>query len=327
MNVLITGGCGFIGSHLVDYYVNENHSVYVVDDLSTGRFENVAQFKNNPAFHFEKADILTWPDLDRAVSWADRIYHMAAVVGVYRVIAEPIQVLNTNILSCEKLLHAVKKSGHKPRILIASSSEVYGQGVNTTFSETDDLLIEPSAHSRWNYAISKLSNEAFGLSYFQQYDLPITMIRFFNTVGPKQSGHYGMVLPRFVEQAVSHQPITVYGSGKQSRSFCDVRDTVEALDRLANQTLSAGEIVNVGNDSEISIYALAELVKEIANSDSPIIHIPYEEAYGEVFVDIQRRKPNLEKFYKLTEYHHRWTLKETIRDLVNIKQTDQTHSS
>ena len=324
MNVLITGGCGFIGSHLVDHHMSKGHCVQVVDDLSTGQLDNIVQFKNSPTFSFSEADILTWPELEAAISWADRIYHMAAVVGVYRVIAEPIQVLNTNTLSCERLLRLAKQSGHKPRILIASSSEVYGQGVNTAFSETDDLLIEPAAHSRWNYAISKLSNEAFGLSYAQQYGLPVTLLRLFNTVGARQSGHYGMVLPRFVEQAVSQQPITVYGNGQQSRSFCDVRDTVEALDRLANQALSIGEVVNVGNDKEISINALAELVKQIAHSHSPIIHIPYQEAYGgEVFVDIQRRKPNLEKFYKLTAYQHRWSLKETIEDLVHRKQTDQ----
>ncbi len=322
--MLITGGCGFIGSHLVDYHMNKGHSVRVVDDLSTGRIENVAHFKDNPKFRFDEADIVTWPDLESAVSWADRIYHMAAVVGVYRVIADPIQVLNTNILSCERLLRIADQSGHKPRILIASSSEVYGQGLTAAFSETDDVLIEPAAHSRWNYAISKVSNEAFGLSYAQNKGLPITSVRFFNTVGSRQSGRYGMVLPRFIEQAVSAKPITVYGDGQQSRSFCDVRDTVEALDRLANQAASVGEIVNVGNDTEISINSLAELVKEIAHSDSSITHIPYEEAYGEVFVDIQRRKPNLEKFYRLTGYQHRWALKETIQDLVDRKRANKT---
>lgn len=300
--------------------MNQGHTVRVVDDLSTGRVDNVAHFKDNPKFCFDEADILTWPDLERAVSWAERIYHMAAVVGVYRVIAEPIQVLNTNVLSCERLLRIADKAGHKPRILIASSSEVYGQGLGVTFSETDDVLIEPAAHSRWNYAISKVSNEAFGLSYAEKKGLPTTSMRFFNTVGPRQSGRYGMVLPRFIEQAVSNEPITVYGDGQQSRSFCDVRDTVAALDHLAKQAASVGQIVNVGNDAEISIHALAELVREIAHSDSPIVHVPYEEAYGEVFVDIQRRKPNLEKFYALTGYQHRWTLKETIQDLVRKKE-------
>ncbi len=318
MHVLITGGCGFIGSHIAEYHMDKGDVVHLIDDLSTGNFDNVEQFKDRPNFRFNQVDILTWPELERTVAWADRIYHMAAVVGVYRVMAEPIKVLSTNIPGCERLLRAAANSGWKPRILIASSSEVYGQGQGQAFAETDNIIIESAAHYRWNYAISKIADEAFGLSYAQSAHLPITLIRFFNTVGPRQSGRYGMVLPRFVEQAVANQPLTVYGDGEQTRCFCDVRDTVQALDRLANSQESIQEIVNVGNDREISMNELAQMVKTMSNSKSEIVHIPYEEAYGEVFLDIQRRKPNLEKFYRLTGYHHQWSLEATITDLIEL---------
>lgn len=322
MHVLITGGCGFIGSHLVEYHLNKGNKVHVVDDLSTGSIHNVSAFQNNPNFQFDKADILTWSGLEKSAVWADQIYHMAAVVGVYRVLAEPINVLATNIPGCERVLRAVAATGWKPRVLIASSSEVYGQSLtdNIGFKESDNLVIESAAKNRWNYAISKIADEAFGLSYARELNLPVTLIRFFNTIGPRQTGRYGMVVPRLVEQAVHNQPITVYGDGSQSRSFCDVRDTVVALDALANTPDSVGEIINVGNDREISINHLAELIRNRANSNSPIVHIPYEEAYGkafgETFIDILRRRPNLEKFYGLTHFKHQWTLEQTIDDLI-----------
>ncbi len=322
MHVLVTGGAGFIGSHLVEYHLNKGHKVHVVDDLSTGSLQNIAVFQGNPHFLFTQADVLTWSELEKSAAWADRIYHMAAVVGVYRVLAEPINVLATNIPGCERVLRAAAANGWKPRIMIASSSEVYGQsqGTDSGFKETDNLIIESAAKNRWNYAISKIADEAFGLSYTRELGIPITLMRFFNTVGPRQTGRYGMVVPRLVEQAVNNQPITVYGDGNQTRSFCDVRDTVLALDALANTTDSVGEIVNVGNDGEISINDLAELIRKRAGSKSHIVHVPYKEAYGEKFdeayIDIQRRKPNLTKFFKLTGFQHHWTLEKTIDDLI-----------
>ncbi len=317
MHILVTGGCGFIGSHIVEHHIEKGDEVFVVDDLSTGSIQNISQFQNNPKFRLEEADILTWDGIHKAAAWADRIYHMAAVVGVYRVIAEPIKVLATNILGCERLLRAAQASSKKPRILLASSSEVYGPGHGTNFKETDDLIVEAAAQNRWNYAVSKIADEAFGLSYARSLGLPITLLRLFNTVGPRQTGRYGMVVPRFIKQAVNGEPITVFGDGKQTRSFGDVRDVVQALDIIAQKPACIGEIMNMGNDHEITINNLAELIRKKASSSSAIQHVPYEKAYGEAFVDIKNRKPNLEKFFKLTGFKHQWTLEKTIEDLIS----------
>jgi UDP-glucose 4-epimerase len=202
-HILVTGGAGFIGSHLVEYHLAKGDSVHAVDDLSTGTESNIAAFLDHPRFRFDQADILTWPALDKAAAWADRIYHMAAVVGVYRVLSEPIKVLATNVAGCERLLRAVHAGGWTPQVLIASSSEVYGSGINSNFREDSDLVIRSGAQSRWNYAISKLADEALGLSYARKYGLHVSIVRLFNTIGPRQKGHYGMVVPRFVEQALN----------------------------------------------------------------------------------------------------------------------------
>lgn len=317
MHVLVTGGAGFIGSNLIEYHLHKGDQVLGVDDLSTGSLNNIEMFQKNPQFRFEQADILTWNGLENAVAWADRIYHMAAVVGVYRVLEDPIKVLAINIAGCERLLRAVASSKWQPRVIIASSSEVYGPATLSPLKEDMILTIESGAKNRWNYAVSKLADEAFGLSYSRKLKLPITIIRLFNTIGPRQTGRYGMVVPRFVQQAVSGDPITVFGDGSQTRSFCDVRDTVVALDLLANNTDSIGEIVNVGNDHEVSIKTLAELVKHIAKSNSPIKFMSYQEAYGEDFEEIQRRRPDLSKLVRYTGFKHQWNLEHTITDLVN----------
>jgi UDP-glucose 4-epimerase len=315
-HILVTGGAGFIGSHLVEYHLAKGDSVHVVDDLSTGTESNIAAFLGHPNFRFDQADILTWAALDKAAAWADRIYHMAAVVGVYRVLSEPINVLATNVAGCERLLRAVHSGGWTPQVVIASSSEVYGSGINSDFREDSDLIIRSGAQSRWNYAISKLTDEALGLSYARKYGLHVSIVRLFNTIGPRQKGRYGMVVPRFVEQALSGQPITVFGDGSQTRSFCDVRDTIEFLDAIASDAATAGEIINVGNDREISIRELAELIRERAHSQSPLKFIPYLEAYGEQFEDMPHRRPNLEKLRSLTKYRPRWTLERTLDDLI-----------
>jgi UDP-glucose 4-epimerase len=267
---------------------------------------------------------------------------MAAVVGVFRVLENQIKVLSVNISATEKLLQAAYSGRWNPQIVIASSSEVYGHGLhckrffdyradfeierNDTderrkytikeFKEDMEPMVGSSAIPRWNYSISKLADETFGLSFARMYNMHVIIIRLFNTIGPRQTGRYGMVVPRFVKQALSGSPLTVFGDGLQMRSFCDVRDTVVALDLLANNPESKGQIVNVGNDREITIKELAEMVKKRAGSDSPIEYIPYDKAYGDYFEETYRRRPNLEKLYRLTNFKHKWTLEDTLDDLI-----------
>lgn len=332
MHVLITGGAGFIGSHLAELHLARGDKVHVIDDLSTGSLENIVRFQDLPNFRFDQADMLVWPQLERAAAWADRIYHLAAVVGVYRVLAEPTKVLAVNIAACERLLRAVKDSGWKPQVVLASSSEVYGHNDEDLLRETQDLVVSTRVGTRWNYSVSKIADEALGLSYAKKFGIPTVVARFFNTVGPRQSARYGMVIPRFIEQAVRGDPITVFGTGEQTRSFCDARDTAAALDRLAAHADTEGLVANVGNDREISMNALAQLIIERAGSRSSIEHIPYLKAYGEDFEDIRRRRPCLDRLRALTGFVHRYTLEQTIDDLIAAQrarnlETERGHST
>lgn len=320
MHVLITGGAGFIGSHLAALHLSRGDKVHVVDDLSTGSTANLAAFRQHPDFRFDEADMLVWPLLQQAATWADRIYHLAAVVGVYRVIAEPTRVLATNIAACERLYRTVAASGWRPQVVVASSSEVYGHRHESLLSEEMDLSVSTRAGTRWNYSVSKIADEALALSYAQKFGIPSVVARFFNTIGPRQTGRYGMVVPRFVEQAVQEQPITVYGDGSQTRSFCDVRDTVVALDMLASRRGGETVVANVGNDREISMNELAELVRSRAGSDSPIQHVPYLKAYGEDFEDIMRRRPALDRLRSLTGFRHHYTLEDTLDELIRERR-------
>ena len=320
MHVLITGGAGFIGSHLVQLHMERGDSVHVIDDLSTGRSSNISTHIDNANFRLSEADLLLWNGLDKAVAWSDRIYHMAAVVGVRRVLEDPVKVMSTNMAGTERLLRAVHKADWNPQVVIASSSEVYGFNGEPAFDEQSDLLFRSSGRLRWSYAATKLADEYLAFAYARKYNLNITVARLFNTVGPRQVGRYGMVLPNFIEQALSNEPITVFGDGSQTRSFCDVRDTAEALDLLAGSSEAYGDVVNVGNDQEIAIRALAELVRERAQSSSPIITIPYGKAYGEEFEDVTHRRPILDKLYRLTGYAPRWTLTDTIDDMITRKR-------
>lgn len=323
MHVLITGGAGFIGSHLAERHLAKGDQVHVVDDLSTGTLDNLRPFLDQPNFRFDEADVLTWSALERAAGWADRIYHLAAVVGVYRVLAEPTKVLAVNIAACERLLRAVKDSGWAPQVVLASSSEVYGHCEQSLLHEEMDLTVSTRAGTRWNYSVSKIADEALGLSYARRFRIPVVVTRFFNTVGPRQRGRYGMVVPRFIEQALAGGPITVFGDGEQTRSFCDVRDTVVALDAVAAHASRDGLVVNVGNDREISMNALARLVDERAGGRSPIMHQAYREAYGEDFEDIRRRRPDLTRLRRLTGFAHRYTLEQTIDDLLALGRQAQ----
>lgn len=316
MNILITGGAGFIGSHLAELHLNNGDNVLAVDDLSTGRRSNIESFLEDDRFRFEAADILDWPELEDAVAEADRIYHLAAVVGMFRVLDEPVEVMRVNVGGTEALLGEVVRSGANPEIIVASSSSVYGQTHEKRLHEEAELVFAPETGGLTGYALSKLANEIQAIAYGREHGLSIAIPRLFNTVGPRQAGSYGYVLPRFVRQALEGEPLTVFGDGSQTRSFCDVRDTVEALEILAGNSTAAGRPVNVGNTREISILDLAKLVIERAGSSSGIEFIPFEEAYGESFRTIGQRRPVVERLEETTGFQPRWTLERTIDDLL-----------
>jgi UDP-glucose 4-epimerase len=317
MRVLITGGAGFIGSHLAEFHLDRGDEVHCVDDLSTGTMENVAPFRDRPTFRFDRADILTWPALTEALEGTDRVYHMAAVVGMFRVLAEPEAVLATNVAGTERLLRCAAEAGSRPRVLVASSSEVYGPVGTHRLDETDALLVHcDTAKTQWNYALSKLAGEALGITYSGSFGLPVTIARLFNTTGPRQSGRYGMVVPRFVRQAALGEPVTVFGDGLQTRSFCHIADTVRALHLLCESDAADGEIVNVGNDRAITVLDLANLVRTIVGSSSPVIFVPPSEAYYHGFEGIRHRKPALDKLQRLVGFEHEHTLEDTITDLL-----------
>jgi UDP-glucose 4-epimerase len=321
MHVLITGGAGFIGSHLAERHLAQGDQVYVVDNLSTGSLSNLKPFRGHPAFRFAEADILHWNGLGEAVAWADRIYHMAAIVGVKKVLEDPVAVMATNMTGTERILRAIHHGGWNPQVIIASTSEVYGFNSQSSFAETDHIVLPSAGRLRWAYAVTKLADEFLAFSYARKYGLNIVVVRLFNTIGPNQVGHYGMVVPSFVKQAVSNEPLTIYGDGTQTRSFCDVRDTVVALDHLAGCPAAWGEVVNVGNDQEISIRDLAELIVQRAGSSSPLHFISYLDAYGEEFEDISHRRPVLNKLRALTGFQPEWTLNETLDDLIERECT------
>ncbi|MDX2346297.1 MAG: GDP-mannose 4,6-dehydratase [Legionella sp.] len=316
MNVLITGGAGFIGSSLVEYHLKKQDTVYVLDDLSTGYEKNIKVFLFDPNFHFIKADVLIYPDLEKIVFLADRIYHLAAVVGMFRVLKESEHVLAVNVGTAERLLQLARRSTRKPRFLMISTSEVYGIAHESPLKENSNLIVSSISANRSAYAISKITAESYALAYFHQFDVPITILRLFNTIGPRQMGQYGMVVPRFVKKAVAQEPLIVYGTGKQKRCFIDVRDVVCLMDEIAGNPEWIGEIVNLGSNQEISINELASLVKKIARSSSEIQHITYEKAYGQKFEDYQVRVPDLTKLKKHTQYHRQWDLERTLRDLI-----------
>ena len=324
MNILITGGAGFIGSHLAEYHLAKGDSVFALDDLSTGSEEvfNDINCGNHPGkFHFEKGDILTWPKLESEIASCDRIYHMAAVVGMFRVLKEPVEVTRVNVLGTERLLECVARCGNLPELVITSSSSVYGHSHEPVLSEGIELVYAPEKGGLTAYALSKLTNEIQAMGYREIHALPVSIPRLFNAVGPRQSGNYGFVLPRFIKQALSGQPLTVYGDGTQTRSFCDVRDTVAALDLLAGMPESWGRAVNVGNPREISILDLARMVIERSGSLSPIEFVSFEKGYGSNFWQITQRRPSIDLLQKLTSFQHVWTLEKTIDDLIERNRT------
>jgi len=310
-HVLVTGGAGFIGSHLVDRLLHDGKRVVVVDDLSTGSLRNLQAVENHPAMRVLTSKIAACAELPELVAQAESVYHLAAAVGVELVVKSPIHVLETNLHETEVLLEAA--APHRIPILLASTSEVYGKSQKPAFSEEDDLLIGPPQQSRWSYACSKLMDEFLALAYARERGLPVVIARLFNTVGPRQTGSYGMVLPRFIAQARRNQPLKVFGDGQQTRCFCYVLDTVEVLIRLQNSPAARGEVFNVGSTEEISILDLANQVIAMLGSKSAIEFVPYAEAYAPGFDDMHRRKPVVDKLARVTEFRPTTSLDEIIR--------------
>jgi UDP-glucose 4-epimerase len=320
---LITGGAGFIGSHLSEVLLERGEDVFVLDDLSTGSVENIRHLKANDRFHYVFDSILNKHLLAELVDESDVVIHLAAAVGVRLIVEHPVRTLETNIHGTQSVLDAASKK--KKLVFIASTSEVYGKSDKVPFHEDADLVLGPTTKSRWSYAASKALDEFLALSYWKERKQPIKIARFFNTVGPRQTGRYGMVLPNFVRQALAGEPITVYGSGKQSRCFCDVRDSVESLIRLLATDHSTGEVVNIGTDQEVTIERLAHLVKERTESDSPVTFVPYDQAYEPGFEDMPRRVPSLNKLEKLTGFRPAIPLVEIVDRVIAHSQKRREH--
>ena len=313
MKYLITGGAGFIGGHLTESLLGDGHQVTVIDDFSTGSIDNLSAVIDNPLLEVVEGDILALPELEYLITRSDLVFHLAAAVGVELVVHDPVRTINTNVHGTEKVLKgAVRKN---TRLIIASTSEVYGKSEKESFSETDDLLIGPSTHCRWSYACSKLLDEFYAMAYARSNKLPVTVARFFNTVGPRQTGRYGMVLPRFVSKALNNESLEVYGDGEQSRCFCHVFDTVRALRGLADSNETIGEIFNIGTRRQTTINALAEMVIDRLGSSSKIDHIPYEKAYEAGFEDMRRRLPNITKVTSTIGWTPEHSLETIIDDV------------
>jgi UDP-glucose 4-epimerase len=317
MNVLITGGAGFIGSHLAERCLAEGWNVAVLDNLSTGAAANIEHLKTRRGFSYKIDSIFNEPVVAEMVDCADVIFHLAAVVGVQRILAKPVQTIMTNVHGTEVVLrYAAKKGKH---VVLASTSEVYGKSTRLPFRESDDLVLGPTSIGRWGYAASKALDEWLALAYGREEDLPVTVLRFFNTVGARQTGRYGMVLPKFVGQALRGEPITVHETGEQRRCFSYVGDVVESVVRLAQAPAAVGEVVNIGNDQEVTINELAALVKEITGSPSPIEHVSYNQAYSHDFEDMPRRVPCLEKLESLIQYRPATPLDTIVRRVVDYE--------
>jgi len=307
---LITGGAGFIGSHLAERLLERGDQVLLMDNLSTGSMENIRHLKKYDRMHYFLEPLENRQLLAELVDESDIIFHLAAAVGVKLIVESPVRTIETNVNGTQMVLEAAVRK--RKLVFAASTSEVYGKNINVPFHEDADLVLGPTTKGRWSYAASKALDEFLALSYWKEKRLPVVIARLFNTVGPRQTGRYGMVLPNFVRQALEGAPITVYGTGQQSRCFCDVRDAVEALLRLAATDKAVGEVVNVGNDMEITIEGLARLVKGRTGSSSPIEYIPYDQAYEPGFEDMFRRVPCLEKLEQLTGFRPAIKLPEVV---------------
>lgn len=314
MRVLITGGAGFIGSHLAEALLDRGDEVYVLDNLSTGSIENITHLKNHPRFHYTIENVTNEPVLAELIDRCDVVVHLAAAVGVRLIVEAPVHTIETNVHGTEVVLkHANKK---KKLVVIASTSEVYGKSATVPFHEDADLVLGPSSKHRWAYACSKLIDEFLALAYWKERKLPVIIVRLFNTVGPRQTGQYGMVIPTFVRQALAGQPITVFGDGSQSRSFTYVGDVVRAMVALIDEPRAVGQVFNIGHGDEISIEALAERIRVLTGSRSDIVRVPYDRAYEAGFEDMPRRVPDISRIRTLIGYQPTVDLDEILTRVI-----------
>jgi len=314
MKALVTGGAGFIGSHLAERLLKDGQEVTVVDNLSTGSLKNIEGFKNKAKFDFVEGDVRDAELMEGLVKRSEVVFHLAAAVGVKLIADKPVHTIETNIVGTEVMLEAANKFGKK--IVIASSSEVYGKNEAVPFREEDDIVLGSTSFSRWSYACSKAIDEFLGLAFYQQYGLSVVIARFFNTIGPRQTGQYGMVVPRFVQRALKNEPVLIYGTGQQRRCFCYVEDVVDAVIGLMNCKEAAGKVYNIGSSEEITIDALADKIIEMTNSKSKKEFISYEEAYGRPIEDMMRRVPNLERIKKAIGWGPKMTLAEALSVII-----------
>ena len=318
MKALITGGAGFIGSHLSEYLLEQGHQVFAVDDLSTGNIENILQLKTHPHFHYTIDTIMNVPVTAELVDRCDVVFHLAAAVGVKLIVESPVRTIETNIKGTEIILELANKK--KKKVLITSTSEVYGKGKQLPFSEADDLVLGPTHKGRWSYACSKAIDEFLALAYWHEKGLPVVVTRLFNTVGPRQVGRYGMVLPTFVKQALLGEEMTVFGDGSQARCFAHVSDVVEALYRLSEKEEAVGQVFNIGSKEECTILNLAEKVKSMTASQSKIVFVPYDKAYEEGFEDMPRRVPDISRLQSLIEYGPAKNLEQIIQSVIDYQR-------
>jgi UDP-glucose 4-epimerase len=322
MRVLITGGAGFIGSHIAERMLERGDEVLLMDNLSTGSMENIRHLKKYERMHYFLEPIENRGLLAELVDEADVVVHLAAAVGVRLIVESPVRTIETNVNGTQLVLEAACKK-HK-LVFLASTSEVYGKSTNVPFHEDADLVLGATTKGRWSYAASKALDEFLALSYWKEKRQPVVIARLFNTVGPRQTGRYGMVMPTLVKQAIEGNPLTIFGTGKQSRCFCDVRDSVEAILRLIGNDQAVGEVTNVGSDSEVTIEGLAEVVRARTHSSSPITYIPYEQAYEAGFEDMLRRVPSIEKLERLTGFRPKTALPEIVDRVADYLQQKQT---
>jgi UDP-glucose 4-epimerase len=318
MKVLITGGAGFIGSHLAEEHLKRGDDVYIIDDLSTGSMENIEHIKGLPSFHYYLDSVTNQSLIAELVDLCDEVYHLAAAVGVKLIVESPVRTIETNIRGTEVVLHHAAKK--RKRVLITSTSEVYGKRDRIPFREDDDLVMGPTNKGRWSYACSKAIDEFLAVAYWKEKKVPTVIARLFNTVGPRQTGRYGMVIPNFVRQALNGEDITVYGDGSQSRCFTHVSDVAGALMKLIEHPQAVGEVYNIGSDSEVTILQLAERIKSLTGSDSRIAFLPYDEAYEEGFEDMLRRVPDISKLRELIGYQPSFGLDEILESVINYRR-------